>query len=215
MRIINADGSEAEMCGNGIRCLAAYIIKNKKPKKKLFSIETLAGEILAKKKGTKIIVRLSNPLGLESNIPLTINGKKLHVHHLDTGVPHVVIYVNGLDDIDVKTIGTIIRFHRKFSPRGTNVNFVEQINNNLVAARTYERGVEDETRACGTGSVASGIISYLCSHPSCTKKKGAKIKVLTKSQEVLDITFDIDKTKITNVWLMGSANLIAQGDYFL
>ena len=109
----------------------------------------------------------------------------------------------------------MIRFHKKFSPRGTNVNFVEQLKSNLVANRTYERGVEDETKACGTGSVAAAIISYLNAHPNTSTKTGAKMKVLTTSGEILDICFDIANNKITNTWLKGSARFIAQGKYFI
>ncbi|MCK5580352.1 MAG: diaminopimelate epimerase [Candidatus Omnitrophica bacterium] len=214
MRIINADGSEAEMCGNGARCMAAYIVHTKKPKKKLFSIETIAGTLMAEAKGNVANVRLSDPVDYLPNITLTLKGKKLRVHYIDTGVPHTIVYVNALDQIDVSKIGRMIRFHKKFSPRGTNVNFVEQLKSNLVANRTYERGVEDETKACGTGSVAAAIISYLNAHPNTSTKTGAKMKVLTTSGEILDICFDLHNNEITNVWLKGSARFIAQGKYY-
>jgi len=215
MRIINADGSEAEMCGNGARCMAAYIVKNKKPRKKQFAMETLAGNIVAQAKGETAIVVLSDPKNFKPEIPLTINGNKIHVHYIDTGVPHVVIYVEGLSKIDVKNIGQIIRFHKKFAPRGTNVNFVEQISNSLVAARTYERGVEGETRACGTGSVAAALCSYMIANPKCKNKKNAHMKVLTTSKEILDITFDIIKMNVANVRLKGNAKFIAEGNFIL
>jgi diaminopimelate epimerase len=216
MRIINADGSEAEMCGNGARCLAAYIVHYKKPAKKLFSIETLAGLILGMAKGEIARVRLSDPTDYRPNISVNLNDKNLHVHYIDTGVPHTIVYVNGLADIAVNTIGSLIRYHKTFKPRGTNVNFVEQMTENCVAVRTYERGVEGETRACGTGSVAAAIVSYLQSNPNALQlnQKKARMNVLTQSGETLEVTFDIAAQKMTNVWLKGSAKFIAEGSYF-
>ena len=102
MRIINADGSEAEMCGNGARCMAAYIAKYKKPKKKLFGMETIAGIISGEAKGEIANVKLSVPVGYKPEIPLTINGKKIHVHYIDTGVPHTLVYVDKLENINVR-----------------------------------------------------------------------------------------------------------------
>jgi len=215
MRIINADSSEAEMCGNGVRCLAAYIVANKKPKKKLFSIQTCAGTILAEAKGEIANVRLSDPSGFVSDVPLEISKQKVNVSFIDTGVPHVVIFVSALDDIDVNIIGSKIRYHKKFKPKGTNVNFVEQESATLISNRTYERGVEAETKACGTGSVASALVAYLKMKPSIQNKKSAKIRVRTTSGEILNVQFDLVLGKIENVWLRGSAKFIASGEYYL
>ena len=214
MRIINADGSEAEMCGNGVRCLASYIVKNRKPKKKLFSIETLAGLILAEAQGEVSHVRLSDPKDYEQDIPLTIQRRAIHVQSINTGVPHAIVFVDQLSNIDVGKIGPLIRYHRRFNPKGTNVNFVEQIREGLVAARTYERGVEDETKACGTGSVASAIVGFLKAHPRVANKEKAKMKVRTQGGEILEVTFDLHNHRVTNVWLKGSAKFIAQGHFF-
>lgn len=213
MRIINADGSEAEMCGNGVRCLSAYIVQNKKPAKKLFSIETLSGEILGKANGSVANVRLSNPTDYRASIPITVSDIKINVSAINTGVPHTIVYVDNLENINVSKIGGIIRYHSKFKPRGTNVNFAEQISENLVYARTYERGVEDETRACGTGSVAVAIVTYLKANPDIKNKKNAKMKVCTTSKEVLEVTFDLIDGDISNVWLKGSAKFICEGKY--
>lgn len=215
MRIINADGSEAEMCGNGARCMAAYIVHNRKPKKKLFSLETIAGIILAEAKGETANVRLSDPKDYRPNVPLLIQGRTIQVHYIDTGVPHTIVYVDGLKNIAVADLGQTIRFHEDFKPRGTNVDFVEQIRDDLIAVRTYERGVEDETKACGTGAVASGIVTYLKMNPEVHQVKNAPIKVKTVSGEILNITFDLQNEKITNVWLKGSAKFIAKGEYYV
>lgn len=215
MRIINPDGSEAEMCGNGARCMAAYILKTKKLKKKSFSMETRAGIILAEKKGNLISVRLSDPKDYTEDIAIKINNRELRLSYIDTGVPHVVCFVDSLNNIDVNALGEKIRFSKKFQPRGTNVNFVEQINKKLVSVRTYERGVEAETRACGTGSVASGIVALLKANPKMTTKVNAAVKVKTRSGETLCINFDLNEDQITNVWLTGSANFIADGNFYI
>ena len=215
MRIINADGSEAEMCGNGARCMAAYIVANFKPVKELFGMETLAGEILAEALGDVARVRLSNPKDYRPNLNITVANQKLEVHYIDTGVPHTVLFIDGLQEVDANSMGALIRHHPRFAPRGTNVNFVERARDGMVAVRTFERGVEAETLACGTGAVASALIAYLHAHPKVKKQKGAFMKVLTASKEILEITFDLEKDyKIENVWLKGSAKLIAKGEYF-
>ncbi|MCA9400070.1 MAG: diaminopimelate epimerase [Candidatus Omnitrophica bacterium] len=214
MRIMHADGSEAEMCGNGVRCLAAYIVKNIKPGRKQFSIETLAGEILAEAKNETAHVRLSDPVGYQRDISIKVRNCPLKVQFIDTGVPHAVVFVNGLTDVDVKNIGKQIRYHKAFQPKGTNVNFVEQVTAKLVAARTYERGVEDETKACGTGSVASAIVAYMQANPTILNKKHALMKVRTTGGEILQVTFDIIDGQPKNVWLKGSAVFVAEGIYF-
>ena len=213
LRIINADSSEAEMCGNGARCMAAYIVRNRKPKKKLFSMETVAGIILGEAKGEIAKVRLSPPKDYRANILITVSGRKIAVSYIDTGVPHTIVYVDALETIDVAKIGDIIRYHTKFKPRGANVNFVEQVNKNLIHVRTYERGIENETQACGTGSVASAIITYLKANPNIKNKTNAKMKVKTAGGEILEITFDLIDGKVSDVWLKGSANFIAEGEY--
>jgi diaminopimelate epimerase len=214
MRIINADGSEAEMCGNGARCFAAYVARNLKPEKTLFSFETMAGEILGRADGEKAVVRLSDPKDCEPNIPLLVNGRELHVSYIDTGVPHAVVFVHDIAGIDVKNIGQAIRFHKTFEPRGTNVNFVEPLEPDLVAVRTYERGVEDETRACGTGTVAAALLGYRAARPGVKNVKSARMKVRTFGGEILEVTFGIVENVITNVWLKGSARFVCEGKYY-
>ncbi len=215
MQIINADGSEAEMCGNGARCMAAYIVRYKKPNKKLFGMETPAGTILGEAADEIATIRLSEPKDYRPDVFLTLQKRKLRVQYIDTGVPHAVIPVEGLSKIDVRTIGRMIRYHKKFAPRGANVNFIEQIKPGLIAARTYERGVEDETRACGTGSVASALIAFMQMYPETRSKTGARMKVRTQNGDILEVTFDITDNRINNVWLKGPAKFIAQGHFFI
>jgi len=215
MRIINSDGSEAEMCGNGARCMAAYIARTKSAKKREFSMETLAGRILAKINGKLIEVQLSDPQKYQADISLTINGQPIKVNYIDTGVPHTIVYVDGLKNINVETIGKTIRWHKHFTPRGTNVDFAEQIKTDLVEVRTFERGVEGETRACGTGSVATAIVTYLTVNPHIITKNNAVMNVLTASKEILKVTFDLHNSQVTNVRLTGSATFIARGEYYV
>lgn len=214
MRIINADGSEAEMCGNGARCMAAYIVKNLKPRKNPFTLDTLAGVLEAKATGETANVRLSDPKDYRPDITIDLDDRDVKVQYIDTGVPHTIVFVEGLDKIDVKTIGKKIRFHEEFKPRGTNANFVQILEQDLVDCRTYERGVEDETKACGTGSVAAAIVSYMHLNPGVINKKNAKIRVRTKSGEILRVSFDIMDCTVNNVHLQGSAKFIAKGEYY-
>ena len=215
MRIINADGSEAEMCGNGARCFAAYVVKNHKPKKKLFSFETVAGEILGQANSKEAVVRLSDPKNYKAGIPITVLDRTITMSTINTGVPHTIIFVDDLKNINVSKIGGIIRYHNKFKPRGTNVNFAEQVSEHLVYARTYERGVENETKACGTGSVAVAIVTYLKANPDITNKAKAKMRVRTTGKEILDVTFDLIDGSVSNVWLKGSTKFIAKGEYYV
>ncbi len=215
MRIFNADGSEAEMCGNGVRCLAAYINRKKNPKKALVSIETKAGIIMTKVQGQAAEVRLSDPKDYQPDIPLEIGGRTIHVHYIDTGVPHTIVYVDDLAGIDVPDIGRTIRFHPRFRPRGTNVNFVEQLGPASIAIRTYERGVENETKACGTGSTAAALVSFVKANPRIENKTNIRINVSTRSGETLKVKFNLQNGMFNNVRLAGKVLFIAEGKYFL
>jgi len=219
MRIINADGSEAEMCGNGARCMAVYIARKFAVVPDTFIMETLAGKIEAKVDGESVSVRLSDPKDYRPHVEIKVGDQKLVGHFINTGVPHAVIFVQGLQEMDVNGLGRLVRNHPVFSPKGTNVNFVETIKDGCVALRTYERGVEAETLACGTGSVAAALIGYLQGKEKHESRKGAAIRVVTKSGELLDVAFDLDvmdgqKYVITNVWLKGGGKFICKGEYY-
>ena len=152
MRIFNADGSEAQMCGNGARC-AAFFSNRKKVR-----LLTGAGVIPACVCANKVKIQLTTPREVKLDIPLRVNGRLLKVNFINTGVPHVVVFVNGIEKIDLMHIGSSIRNHQAFLPQGTNVNFVQEKDKNFIVIRTYERGVEGETLACGTGSTAAALI---------------------------------------------------------
>ena len=124
---------------------------------------------------------------------------------INTGVPHVVIFTEGLDQIPVVEVGRAIRHHEMFKPRGTNVNFAEVAGKNLVAVRTYERGVEDETLACGTGTVASAVVASL------TNRVEPPVQVKTKSGEILTVYFERSGNHVSNVFLEGTAKFVFGG----
>jgi diaminopimelate epimerase len=138
-----------------------------------------------------------------------VNGRRLRVNFINTGVPHTVILSAGVDKINVPEIGRIIRYHKRFSPRGTNVNFMEILGKNAIKIRTYERGVEAETLACGTGSVACALILVL--------KTGVKGRVMvhTKGGEVLKVYFKREAHRFREVWLEGKAKIICKGVYYV
>ena len=129
--------------------------------------------------GETACVRLSDPKDYRPHIEIRLGDQKLMGHFINTGVPHTIIFVQGLGECDVNGLGRVIREHHTFAPRGTNVNFVEKVKDGLVALRTYERGVESETMACGTGSVAAALVGYLQSQKKLLPGKGAAIKVVT------------------------------------
>jgi len=204
MRIFNPDGSEVSMCGNGARCAALYIkLKTKKEKLK---IETKAGILEASVRGGKIKLKMSDPKDIRMNFKLKDDHKALIAHFINTGVEHVVHFTKGLSKVDVKKLGAMIRYHKEFAPKGTNANFVEALGKNRIAVRTYERGVEDETLACGTGAVAAAL-AYAMKQPG----GGNRISVRTKGKEVLKVSFRRDAYGIYDVYLEGRAEIIYKG----
>ena len=187
-RFFNSDGSTAEMCGNGMRCVARFAFEEGIAPEKM-TVETEAGLVEAEVKGRNVRVRLAPPKDLKLNL----KAEGLTVHYIDTGVPHAVVFVERLKDVNVEDVGRKIRFSKLFAPKGANVNFVE-VQLNRVLVRTYERGIEGETLACGTGAVASALIS--------SKVFGLKspVEVEVSTGERLKVYFDED---FGNVYLEG------------
>ncbi len=205
MRIINADGSEAEMCGNGARCMADFAYrKNIVERNMLF--ETLAGLITGKIKKNSVKVKLTEPYDLKKNITLKYKNKKFILYFINTGVPHTVIFVNNIEKIDVHNIGSFIRHNKIFAPAGTNVNFVKIIDTHKILVRTYERGVEGETLACGTGSTASAILS------SVIKNTKSPVSVKTRGGEILKVYFSLNENKLADVFLEGKVKQVFTGN---
>lgn len=208
MRIFNADGTEAEMCGNGARCCALFVSKRKK--KNNLSIETKAGLLEAQIKGEDVKLKMTDPLDLKLDMRIHVGGKEYEVDYLNTGVPHAVIEVDDIEHIPVKKIGRLIRHHDVFKPAGTNVDFIKMEEKDRILVRTYERGVEDETLACGTGSVAAAIITTL-NHARRSGSAAHKVYCQTQSGEVLSVYFRLLRKKIIDVWLEGKASVVFEG----
>ena len=204
MRYFNADGGEAEMCGNGARCFARFAYKVGGKKEKI-SFETPAGVISAELEGGLVTLRMTEPTDLRLNVDLPMAAENKTIHFINSGVPHVVIPVAKIDDADVVREGAAIRYHKIFSPNGTNVNFIEKRGPNKIAIRTYERGVEDETLACGTGIVASALIFATTEH--CE----GPITVLARGGDELQVDFEKSRGQFRNVTLTGPAEFIFEG----
>jgi len=163
MRIFNLDGSEGEICGNGIRCVAKYIFDNKISSKKQYQIETLAGiikpKIVATSRGKATMIEVDMGLGVirELNKDIVIDGKRITGHNISMGNPHFVIFVDDLNDIDFASLGAKIERH-PFFPKKTNVEFIQLRNRKEIIMRVWERG-SGITLACGTGACASVVAS--------------------------------------------------------
>jgi diaminopimelate epimerase len=204
MRYFNADGGEAEMCGNGARCFARFANKVAGAVGGI-SFETPAGIISAKLAGELVTLQMTEPTGLRLNVLLQIGAEKKIVHFVNSGVPHVVVPVAKISDVDVSQEGSAIRHHEAFSPKGTNVNFIEKRGADKIAVRTYERGVEDETLACGTGVVASALVFAV------TENVNGPINVIARGGDELQVGFKKTGTKFENVTLTGPAEFVFEG----
>jgi len=200
-RFFNSDGSVAEMCGNGARCVARFAYLNDIAGPNM-SFETLAGIVKAEIIGERAKVKMTDPIDLKREDTVELKNGLVSISSINTGVPHVVIVKDNIDDVDMVKIGREIRYHDKFSPAGTNVNFVSHIRDNTIAIRTYERGVEDETLACGTGAAASAIVMAF------KMKIDSPISVLTRSGGYLNIFFKENKGRYCDVYLEGDARII-------
>jgi diaminopimelate epimerase len=203
----NADGSVAEMCGNGSRCAARFAYRHNIAGKKM-KLETLAGIVEAEICEEEDIVRvkMTPPFDFRLDISLQIGDEERPVAYVNTGVPHAVIFIQE-DDVPVKTWGRKVRFHQLFEPKGANANFVKLLPDGKLKVRTYERGIEDETMACGTGAVASALFA------SILKGIDSPVEVVTSGGDVLTILFDLhDGPVAENIFLQGPTRLICTGN---
>jgi len=204
MRYFNSDGGEAEMCGNGARCFARFANKVADAQEKI-SFETPAGVIVAEIEGDLVTLQMTDPTDLRLNVSLRVGDKNKSVHFINSGVPHVVIPVERIDDVNVRGEGAAIRHHQMFSPKGANINFIEKRGAKQITIRTYERGVEDETLACGTGVVAGALIF------ASTENFDGPIGVLVRGGNELKVGFDKIDNQFRNVTLTGPAEFVFEG----
>ncbi len=215
MRYHNADGGEAEMCGNGARCFARYAARlTGGGTRESLAFQTEAGLIRARFDGELVHLEMSQPtdgaaLGewpLDDGTPLPRS------YFINTGVPHVVVLVDDVETVDVHPIGRAIRFHERFAPKGTNANFIEPYSTGEIILRTYERGVEGETLACGTGATASALI-----HAEANDLVGVvSVAVRVRSGDVLRIGFERSGPfRFSHVTLGGPADFVFNGEIAL
>ena len=200
----NSDGSAAEMCGNGARCFARFIQRVAGATGQT-TFETGAGVITARFEGERVTVNLTPPKDLRLDQRLVVGGQKLTVHSINTGVPHVVVFVADADQAMVESLGRELRFHAAFAPQGTNVNFVQVLAPGRIRVRTYERGVEQETLACGTGVTAAALIA------SRVHGFGSPVAVQVQSGDTLEVAFQSERKGFRDVFLTGPAEFVFEG----
>ncbi|MCD6413155.1 MAG: diaminopimelate epimerase [Elusimicrobia bacterium] len=198
--ILNSDGSHPKMCGNGARCAAVWAAKYLKPGKKNLKIETDAGMISARVFKNSSRVEIPRPKRFRENFAITAAGKVFKANFAVAGVPHAVLFLDNIQNIDVGKFGRLIRFHREFAPAGANVDFAKILSRTSIKIRTYERGVEGETLSCGTGATAA---AYIANRIGLT---GNIVKVDTRSGETLTVEISEERTFLT-----GPAQIVFEG----
>jgi len=206
MRYYNADGGEAEMCGNGARCFARYAARLTGQETGSLSFMTQAGPISAELLPANLVrIGMGDPHSVQLAHSLHVLGSDREIHSINTGVPHAVLFVRDLETAPVLEEGRALRRHPRFSPAGTNVNFVKVLAPGSLAVRTYERGVEDETLACGTGVVASALIHHFLS------RSPSPVTVRVRGGETLEVGFRIVNGHPSAVTLAGPADFVFNG----
>jgi len=224
-RFYNNDGGEADFCGNGARCVARFAyLKRIAPKKMRF--EGTAGAVEALVDGERVTVRVPDPTDLRLNIRLDIPpyrrrkvdpapppqpshiGMTLEGHAINTGVPHFVYFVHDTSTAEVIGLGRQLRLHDFFKPAGTNVDFVEVVDRRTIRIRTYERGVEDETLACGSGAIASALVAAM------VHKVESPVSVVPLSRRPMAVSFRMDGNRFVDVALTGEARAVYEGEMY-
>jgi diaminopimelate epimerase len=207
MRYYNADGGEAEMCGNGARCFARFVDHLQGGGLERVSFETIAGVIRATfPSGGDVCINLSEPFDLRMGEELDLPGGRRPVHFVNTGVPHAVVVVDDLETLNIVELGSAIRYHDRFAPVGTNANAMQVLAPGEIRIRTYERGVEGETLACGTGMVANAIVHHQLTGQS------SPISVKVQGGDTLAVGFEFDGKTYANVTLTGPADMVFHGE---
>ncbi|MBM7710917.1 diaminopimelate epimerase [Enterococcus xiangfangensis] len=204
-RFFNADGSEAEMCGNGARCVARWAYETGIAKEKMI-IETIAGDVPAERLDTRTYrVKLNSPTVFEAAKLIQVDGKEVLVDYVelgDPGIPHLVVHIPDLAMTELEAIFDFarkLRNHTAFE-KGANVNFYDILPDQTVVERTYERGVEDFTLACGTGT---GSTAYALTKKGLIKTDPVVIEVLGGQLQVNVVNDDL--------YLIGDTNLVSNG----
>jgi diaminopimelate epimerase len=200
----NSDGSTGEMCGNGARCFGRFV-QRRTGRASDFNFETEAGVIHARFQGDQVAVNLTRPEKLQLDEKLALSVGKLTVHSVNTGVPHAILFVLDADKAMVQQLGPEIRHHARFAPKGTNVNFVQVLGPSRIRVRTFERGVEGETLACGTGVTASALVA------SRVHQFPSPVEVQVQGGDLLQVSFTEKNGNFDNVSLTGPAEFVFEG----
>jgi diaminopimelate epimerase len=222
MNYYNRDGSFGAMCGNGARCIAMFAFKKGITGKKKFSLEAVEDVYSAEILSDEIVtIGFPEPKEIKTDIKIEADtgsgSKPLNVNFVNVGSDHIVLFLNeelnklflscsNMEKLNIDSIGRILRFHKHFEPRGGNVNFAEILPGCEIRLRTYERGVERETLACGTGIISTGIIAVL------KKNISSPVKIKVQSGEVLRVDCRIENGRIFDLSLTGSAKKIGEGN---
>jgi len=204
-RFFNADGSEVEMCGNGSRCVARFAYLNGIADRDL-TFETLAGPVSAVVRDRIVKVLMPTPKDLARDVAIEHQDGWETADFINTGVPHVVIRVTDIANHPVAEHGRLVRYDRHFAPEGANANFMMAVGPNQIKVRTYERGVEEETLACGTGAIASALTASL------RDLVNSPVRVKTSGGETLIIHFKRDGDLFKDVWLEGNTSLVYRAE---
>lgn len=213
MDYYNSDGSFGGMCGNGGRCAASFMMETLGLDS--VSFDALDYRYSARRVDTEIVLSMKDPSSIQQRIQVDLPDGMLTVFFVDSGAPHAIIFLdevsphflNEVEGSGIRRVGAMIRRHAKFAPAGTNVDFITIDADQSVRMRTYERGVEDETLACGTGAVASAVATALARGIS------PPISIRTASKEVLKVNFQRKGGSIRGVQLTGPAKVVFKGEY--
>lgn len=202
----NSDGSRGEMCGNGARCFTAFALRNNLGQDGVVHFLTDAGPMSATADGELYTIQMTPPVDLQLNLNLSLTQGQTTVHYVNTGVPHVVRFVENIAQVNLPAEGAELRRHEAFHPKGANVNFAQITGaEENIRIRTYERGVEAETLACGTGVTAAAIIAHL------VHDLEKPVDVRVAGGDVLRVDFERDGQEISNVTLTGPAKVVFEG----
>ena len=206
MRYYNADGGEAEMCGNGARCFARYSARLMPENPASLRFETQAGVIVAKLEGDLVSLDMGPPTDHRAPQVFDLGGASHEIHFLNTGVPHAVVFVENVEKVDVQNLGRSIRRHEAFAPKGTNANFAQALDLNHLVLRTYERGVEGETLACGTGVCATALLHALATGAA------SPVHVTVRGGDTMRVDFTKDADgSFASAKLTGPADFVFDG----
>ena len=210
MVYFNSDGSRADMCGNGARCFASFALKHKLGSGRKVRFLTDAGVITATRKGGSFTIQMTPARDIRLGVKLALKAGKSAVHHLNTGVPHAVRFVEDVSKVEIRPEGAELRFHKEWGPKGANANFVQiRGKDEPLLVRTYERGVEDETLACGTGVTASALAAHLAMGVELP------VRLQVAGGDVLEVDAKVAKRRgkpvVTEVTLTGPAAVVFRG----